>query len=53
MDEDRFLSTWKDDVWTSGKVAAVQPVSIAEAVQEMANGQFRTGITGAHASHDA
>jgi ribosomal protein L12E/L44/L45/RPP1/RPP2 len=53
MDEDRFPSAGKDEVWLSGEVSAMQPVSIAEAMQEAANSQFGAGIAAAHAFHDA
>jgi len=37
MNEDRFSSARKDDIWPSGKVSSMQPVSIAKAMQETAN----------------
>jgi hypothetical protein len=53
VDEDRFPSARKDEVGLSGKVSAMQPVSIAKAMQEAANRQFGASITAAHAFHDA
>jgi hypothetical protein len=52
MDEYSFPSARKDEVWPPGKVSSMQPVSIAETMQEMANSQFGSGIAGAHAFHN-
>jgi len=53
MNENRFPFARKDEVWLSGKVSAMQPISIAEAMQEAANSHFGAGIAAAHAFHDA
>jgi hypothetical protein len=53
MNEDRFPSTRKNDVRPTWKVSALQPESIAEAMQEATNSQFRASIAVPHAFHDA
>lgn len=44
MNEDDLPARGKDDVWATGEVSPVEPVSIAELVEKSADGPLRSRI---------
>jgi hypothetical protein len=51
VDEYHLMSCGKNQVWFSGKIRPMKPESVAKAMHEAANCQFRQGIFAADCSH--
>ena len=51
MNKDHRASRREDEIGRSGKVAPVEPVPVAERVDEASHGHFGTGISALHGPH--
>jgi hypothetical protein len=51
MDEDRNPPFWKDDIWRTGKISAVQPEPIAGGEQGTPHNNLWLGVFAANAGH--
>lgn len=44
MNEDHLLPAWEADVRRPGQIAPVEPVAVAEGIQQTSHGHFRPGV---------
>lgn len=50
--QDHFISRSEYEIWSTGKIASLEPVAVSESVHKATDDQFRTRITRAHPPHD-
>lgn len=53
MHENHYPAFRENDVGLSGKVLAVQPKPVAEAMKKTSDANFRSGVRAAYSSHVA
>jgi hypothetical protein len=53
VNEDHFAETRENKIGYARKIFAVQPVSIAEAINQFPNNQFRLCVLGFNSPHSA